>query len=257
MKNKLMTFLIILIVSFNSLGQCSLNYISSNYPPSCTDSCTNWASININGTFPCTYQWNDINNSMTQSISNLCPGTYICTVTDFLGCTVIGSISFPDSINFSININSQEPTCPSCNDGSATAIVTGNNFPYSYLWDHFITTSWVNNLGCGVHVIDIWDQYGCHKSDTVILCSGTTIQNSEFNSNFKIFPLLVTDKLHIENYSEIPYLVSIISTNGKLVFSEMQYKKVATINFDNIECGTFVISINQGGKIINKKIIKE
>lgn len=39
------------------------------------------------GTAPYSLLWNDPANSTTESISNLCPGTYTCTVMDANGCT--------------------------------------------------------------------------------------------------------------------------------------------------------------------------
>jgi hypothetical protein len=52
-----------------------------------TTGCDGSAFVAISGgQAPYTIQWNDPNNSTTESVVDLCPGTYTCTITDANGC---------------------------------------------------------------------------------------------------------------------------------------------------------------------------
>jgi Secretion system C-terminal sorting domain len=78
------------IPSFNALTVSSLYNNAFN-------SCDGSGFVIITGgTAPYTVQWNDPANSITESISNLCPGSYTCTITDANGCVVTETITIAD-----------------------------------------------------------------------------------------------------------------------------------------------------------------
>ncbi|MCC6700779.1 MAG: T9SS type A sorting domain-containing protein [Fluviicola sp.] len=78
------------ITQFNSLSVSSLYNNAFN-------GCDGSAFVVITGgTAPYTVQWNDPANSTTESITNLCPGTYTCSITDANGCTGSETISITD-----------------------------------------------------------------------------------------------------------------------------------------------------------------
>ncbi len=62
--------------------------------------CDGSAFVAINGgQAPYTVQWNDPSNATTESVTNLCPGTYVCTVTDANGCSVQETIVITSGTN--------------------------------------------------------------------------------------------------------------------------------------------------------------
>lgn len=78
------------IPQFNTIN------VSSLYN-NATSGCDGSGFVIVNGgQTPYTFQWNDPLNSTTESISNLCPGTYTCTVTDANGCTAQETIVVTD-----------------------------------------------------------------------------------------------------------------------------------------------------------------
>lgn len=83
------------------------------------------------GTVPYYYQWT--NGGATQSINNLCAGTYNVIVTDAVGCTVWGTFSVQNvgGVQAAISIDTT-------NASSGIVILNGNatggNAPYNYYW---------------------------------------------------------------------------------------------------------------------------
>jgi hypothetical protein len=51
------------------------------------------------GQTPYNVQWNDSNNSTTESVTDLCPGTYTCTITDASGCVLQEVIQIGSNTN--------------------------------------------------------------------------------------------------------------------------------------------------------------
>ena len=67
------------------------------------------------GTFPYTYQWNDISNQTTQCAVGLDEGTYVVMVTDSNLCTVIDSVNIFEPSEMIVTIDSMTPvSCPTC-----------------------------------------------------------------------------------------------------------------------------------------------
>ncbi len=140
-------------------------YISSFNEPTCNGSCDGSLSASANGgTLPYTYQWG--NGATSQSINNLCAGTYTVTVTDDHSCqdSVSFTLNEPDSIvsTFSILNSSCYGSC----DGSIDLTVNGGTSPYSYSWSNGNTTEDINNLCAGWYYVTITDNNGCTKEDS-------------------------------------------------------------------------------------------
>ena len=125
----------------------------------------------------------------TQSISSLCPGTYIVTVTDSSGCTAIDSviISEPPAINLVMNFTNE--TCFGACDGTAGATVTGGTgdpaVDFTYIWTsvpvaNMLTASGqgtdsIFNLCAGDYTINVTDSVGCPANATVTITPVTAI----------------------------------------------------------------------------------
>src|SRR5690606_5270258 len=82
-----------------------------------------------------TYEWNDLANTVNDTVVGLCAGTYQVIATDVAGCmdTLDVTITEPDSIT--VTISSVAVTCNGDCDGSAVAIATGGNPPFTYQWN--------------------------------------------------------------------------------------------------------------------------
>ncbi len=127
------------------------------------------ANIISGTTPPYTYLWS--NGDTSDLILNLPPGSYGLTVTDELNCLRT------DSARVSRRLNIEEtiiPPCPSINNGSITATVTGGVQPYGYLWNTGATSQSLLGIGEGTYSLTVSDQNDCKGSDTIIVMNDTT-----------------------------------------------------------------------------------
>ncbi|MEZ4918466.1 MAG: choice-of-anchor V domain-containing protein [Saprospiraceae bacterium] len=118
------------------------------------------------GTMPYTYLWS--NDSTSQTISGLAPGSYTVTVTDMNNCTGVQTVNV-NSFNCNISTTTSF-TAVRCNggaDGTATVEVLGASDPISYSWSNGDTTATATGLAAGVYTVNILDGNGCPTQTSV------------------------------------------------------------------------------------------
>ena len=92
------------------------------------------------------FQWNDLQQSTTASISGLNAGVYQVTVTDSLGCAGVDSAIVNPFTPINVTVNTQDITCEGLTDGTATAVVTGGDAPYTYQFSGGIFFRFCNHI---------------------------------------------------------------------------------------------------------------
>ncbi len=146
---------------------------------SCASSCDGSATvIPRGGTSPYTYLWLH-NGATTNSLSNLCAGSYTLQVTDVSGCNrlVHVDVSAPAELTAKATIVAQ--TCQSnpC-DGSIRVDVSGGTRPYSFDWGplNLPNSNVQNGLCAGIYNVTITDANGCRLiRNYSVVNSGNTI----------------------------------------------------------------------------------
>ncbi|MBI5218770.1 MAG: S8 family serine peptidase [Bacteroidia bacterium] len=124
------------------------------------------------GTTPYTFHWS--NNSITQNLINVIPGTYTVTVTDHLGCTATTTVTISYTITASCSTTN---TCPNNNDGTATVSVSNGLAPYTYIWNTnpVQTTQTTSNLSVGTYAVTVTDANGINATATAIIIVDPTL----------------------------------------------------------------------------------
>ena len=139
--------------------------ISSTDP--CFGSCNGSAQVDLSGTPPYTYVWD--NGDTTAISDSLCPGTYTCIVTDGLGTVDTLSVTLNEGPQ--ITIDTETITDISCNgnsDGSYFLTASGGTGNLSFLLDTIASGSGIfSNLNAGNYPILITDEENCSITDTV------------------------------------------------------------------------------------------
>ncbi len=150
--------------------------VTSNYngrAVSCFNACDGSATVNVtSGVFP-TYSWST--GATTQSVSNLCPGTYTVTVTNALGlgCAVTKSVTIANTPLLVIapavtsNYNGYGVACFGDNNGVAAANASGGTPPYTYNWSNGQSTATATGLSAGSYSVTVTDANGCSKFGNV------------------------------------------------------------------------------------------
>jgi gliding motility-associated-like protein len=153
---------------------------------SCFGQCDGAISINAPATGSSfTTLWNT--GATSDSLQNLCAGTYTATVTDASGCFVIQRIDLldPDSL-IALAATLQDVSCVGGSDGEATVTPTGGTVPYGIRWADNSPTLTNSNLPAGSHNVTVTDANGCmavatafigSPSPLTILIQNTTASN--------------------------------------------------------------------------------
>lgn len=118
------------------------------------------------GTAPYSLLWDDLGGSTNASITDLCAGTYTCTLTDDNGCNVVFSIDIIEPSQLTGTFT--DTTMVLCNS-NCTGVIgftpTGGTLPYSYSWNSGQTDSLITGLCSGTYDLTYTDGAGC--SDNV------------------------------------------------------------------------------------------
>lgn len=167
-------------VNFNIVGPnpCSNTTLSgtiSSGPSTDSVNCNGNIVLNVSGgVSPYQFQLNGIvyTNSV---ISNLCSGTYVCTVVDNQGCSIMltgvvggsGNNSNPcaNTMMFA-QINTTNTSAAGVCDGSISAFATGGVTPYTYTWNNGVTINTLTNVCSDVYTVMVSDNNGCVVSAT-------------------------------------------------------------------------------------------
>lgn len=136
----------------------------------CFGACNGTATANgTGGVGPYSYLWQP-GNINSQTITNLCPGTYTVTVTDANNCTSQGQVTITQPPQLQPNVSSTNVTCNTFCNGSAISNPSGGVGPYSYLWmPGSFTTNSINGLCAGSYTLTVTDANGCQQNQTVTI----------------------------------------------------------------------------------------
>ena len=119
------------------------------------------------GTKPYRYTWNDPSRQTSSTAFGLKAGKYFVRVTDYNGCkdSMEIDIKEPDRVRISL-MRVDSVRCFGGSDGSITAIASGGNGLYRYLWNDPAkqTTSTATGLPKGNWKVWAHDQYNCSDS---------------------------------------------------------------------------------------------
>ena len=122
------------------------------------------------GTPPYTYAWSPSGGS-GPTASGLAPGNYTVTVTDSKACFENINIIITTAATPTISINNKkDASCFGEKDGSATALASGGNPPFSYSWNTVPVqnSATATNLAAGMYTVTATDNTGgCVVSTSV------------------------------------------------------------------------------------------
>jgi hypothetical protein len=150
----------------------------TNTDVSCNSGCDGTAAASVTGgTGPFSYLWTP-GNMTTSNVSNLCAGTYTCTVTDNSDMSVAtATVSISQPPPLSVTASSTASCSNSCN-GMLSASVTGGVPPYNYCWS---TSPGCTSMICpqsscftvcpGTYYVTVTDANGCTASSSVTVGS--------------------------------------------------------------------------------------
>lgn len=145
----------------------------------CNGICDGSIMITPNGVSPYNYQWNVSGNSST--LSNVCEGVYIVTVTDVLGCISSTSVTISQPAPIIATTVSTGTTC-NAGTGSITVNASGGTGVLEYSIDNvnFQSSNVFSSLFAGSYVVSIRDENNCiiMLTETVTQPDAIVVSNS-------------------------------------------------------------------------------
>ncbi|MCB9186824.1 MAG: gliding motility-associated C-terminal domain-containing protein [Flavobacteriales bacterium] len=138
----------------------------------CNGDCDGSAiAVAIGGNAPYTYQWNDPNSTMNDTVMDLCAGIYSLVVTDSLGCTATSAAVITEPLPLTLLDSAVNISCGGTCDGIAGVLATGGTAPYSYQWNdpNGSTDPLVPGLCAGTYQVVVSDANGCTDSVSVTI----------------------------------------------------------------------------------------
>lgn len=150
----------------------SINIAITVEGTTCNGDCDGSAiAVATGGNTPYTYQWNDPNSTLNDTVTGLCAGIYSLVVTDSLGCTETSSAVITEPDPLALQDSAVNITCGGTCDGIAGVLATGGTAPYDYLWDdqNNTTTPFLTGLCAGTYQVVVTDANGCSDSVSVTI----------------------------------------------------------------------------------------
>jgi gliding motility-associated-like protein len=143
----------------------------SNIP--CVEVCNGVATAFVSGgTLPFTYLWSNFQN--TNPITNLCSGTYSCTITDANSCSSTTMAIIQDSVWYPniVTTSADDTIYASQSTQLTTTIIPGASYtwtPPTGLNNPNISNPIASPMVTTSYVVNITDQFGCVYLDTVVI----------------------------------------------------------------------------------------
>lgn len=167
------------IIQFNITEPPPLTSNAGGFDVTCNGSCDGIAfTVAGGGTPGYSYSWSP-GGATTDTITGLCPGQYVVTITDANGCSLNDTVNITEPAVLQTNATGIDPSCNGTCDGSVLSVPTGGTTPYSFVWNPGGQTSpGVNSLCAGQYIVTVTDSNGCQDIDTVNLVDPPVINGS-------------------------------------------------------------------------------
>jgi hypothetical protein len=129
-----------------------------------------------------TYSWSP-SGGTSATATGLAPNTYVCTITDGVGCTTTQTVVITEPPALAITSSQTNVLCNGGFDGTASVIVTGGTPGYTYMWSPTGGTSaTASGLTAGTYVCTPTDANGCSTSVTVTVTEPTPLVTAAANN---------------------------------------------------------------------------
>ncbi len=167
----------------------ALSATASSTPSSCTG-CTGTATANATGQGPFTYTWAPSGGNAATA-SNLCAGTYTCTIDDAISCSPPTTVAVTVGSSATPITTTSAQANVSCNgacDGSASVNVTGGNGPFVYSWaPSGGNSSSALSLCPGTYTCTVTGAGGCTTSPSFTITQPAVLTASSVGTNITCF----------------------------------------------------------------------
>jgi CotH kinase protein/Lamin Tail Domain/Chitobiase/beta-hexosaminidase C-terminal domain/Secretion system C-terminal sorting domain/SprB repeat/Divergent InlB B-repeat domain len=158
------------------------------------------------------YEFNWSNGATTGSIEGLSLGTYLVTVTDMAGCTIMLAYQISEAAELTSTVQSTNPS--STTGGSIQIIPSGGTAPYNISWDNGATTFVISNLPAGEYNYIVTDANGCTTESSVMLSTSSLPGISD--QALHIYPNPTSGRVNIQS-ELVDMEISVVDVLGRIL----------------------------------------
>lgn len=185
------------------------------------------------GTPPYTFNWGPVGQTDVMTLMNMPDGNYELNVTDASGCVFQATTTVVDVPEMVLTTTKTDASCPGEDDGTASVVVTGGEAPYALQWSDAAnqTDYTAVNLAAGTYTIEITDNRGCVRAETV------TIDNQSTG------PIVTSDVDELNCFGGTGANIRLTVTGGVAPYTFMWDDFVTTQNRSNLAAGTYEVTV--------------
>ena len=204
-------------------------------------------AVPVGGVGPYTYSWNTIPLQTTQTASNLGPGTYTVTVTDNMGCqrTATATVTQPQPL--SLNMSANSINCYGQTNGTASVVVSGGTFPYTYSWNTVPvqTTATATGLVGGTYTVTVTDAHGCVQTGTTTVASPTALVAS------------ISNQVNLNCFGQTNGSATVTVTGGTPGYSYFwsTFPTQTTQTATNLPAGTYTVQVTDAHNCVTSATV--
>lgn len=133
------------------------------------------------GTPPYAYNWST--GETGEAITGLAPGSYSVSVTDANGCSINEDFDITEADGLNVNATATPVLCSGETNGSVSALATGGNGSYFYLWSNGAQGASIGNMAPGEYTVNVSDSDGCEGSASVTIEEPAALNLTVFKSD--------------------------------------------------------------------------
>jgi hypothetical protein len=266
---KIILFILSLSIFGIANGQINPNISSTSIP--CAGQCVATLTSNPSGgVSPYTFSWSP-GGQTTQTITGLCAGTYLLTVTDSMGSIATGTYSITQPTQLNISCSANPDTIVYGDYTTLNASPAGGTLPYiSYNWAPSTGLS-CNNCSTPIamppvsicYTVTIADTNGCTNTCTICVTVDSTSGINEYvnNNSLTISPNPFTTQTILQTSN--PYKNANLTFYNSFGQQVKQVKNISgqtiTLYRDNLTRGIYFIRLTEDDKVIatDKLIISD
>ncbi len=252
-----------LIVSLSEPNK--LLVASSVEPVSCFGRSDGVIGLTVNGGLkPYDFQWS--NGSNASEIKNVTAGDYDVIITDSNGCVTKNKYKVESPDLLEIDYNKSDVSCFGKDDGRFTLIVSGGNFPLTYMINtpnnQLINTINNRNIKPGKYGVKVFDSKGCRDSTVIEIVEPKKLEISAIPTDAFCYGL--NGSLGVSVFGGVsPFTYQWLDSNGSLYAATQNvvtagvgryYLNVKDANFCSVDDTVEIIQPALLDVIISQKI---
>jgi hypothetical protein len=209
-----------------------------------------------------TYQWSTSATTASIVVTPTSSATYTVIVSNGGNCNDTATVSVSVSSSPNVTVITNNATCSTCPDGSATAFVSGGTSPYTYSWTPSgQTTLSATGLAPGMYTVCVTDANGCSKCDSAAVSYAISVGPELSISSISIYPnpFSSTTSVIIPDMNNHTCELKVYDMIGNEIRADISRKPNGFIvSRETLTQGIYFLKIVADGKVVGtRKLIVE